>query len=148
MAKMQRSRVLEKLRAGKMASCVKLNLGDPRVAEIAAASGIDCIWICLEHVPNDLREVENQIRAAKLYDVDAVVRVPRGSYSDLIRPLEMDATGIMVPHVMSPTTPGKSSGKRVSTPSAAARSTAAMPTAAIAPSPPPTIFARPTPSGS
>jgi 4-hydroxy-2-oxoheptanedioate aldolase len=101
MAKMRRSRVLQKLRAGKMASCVKLNLGDPRVAEIAAASGVDCIWICLEHVPNDLREVENQIRAAKLYDVDSVVRVPRGSYSDLIHPLEMDATGIMVPHVMS-----------------------------------------------
>jgi 4-hydroxy-2-oxoheptanedioate aldolase len=101
MVKMRRSRVLEKLRAGKMASCVKLNLGDPRVAEIAAASGVDCIWICLEHVPNDLREVENQIRAAKMHDVDSVVRVARGSYSDLIRPLEMDATGIMVPHVMS-----------------------------------------------
>jgi 4-hydroxy-2-oxoheptanedioate aldolase len=30
-----------------------------------------------------------------------VVRVARGSYSDHIRPLELDATGIMVPHVMS-----------------------------------------------
>jgi 4-hydroxy-2-oxoheptanedioate aldolase len=101
MVRMRRSRVLEKLRAGKIAACVKLNLGDPRVAEIAAASGVDCLWIDLEHVPNDLREVENQIRAAKVYDVDTVVRVPRGSYSDLVRPLEMDATGIMVPHVMS-----------------------------------------------
>jgi 4-hydroxy-2-oxoheptanedioate aldolase len=27
--------------------------------------------------------------------------VPRGSYSDYIKPLEMDATGILVPHVMS-----------------------------------------------
>lgn len=101
MARMRRSRVLAKLRAGQLAGCVKLNLGDPRVAEIAAASGVDCLWIDLEHVANDLREVENQIRAAKVFDVDTVVRVPRGSYSDLIRPLEMDATGIMVPHVMS-----------------------------------------------
>jgi len=101
MAEMRRSRVLAKLRAGKLAGCVKLNLGDPRVAEIAAASGVDCIWIDLEHVANDLREVENQIRAAKVFDVDTVVRVPRGSYSDLVRPLEMDATGIMVPHLMS-----------------------------------------------
>jgi len=98
---MRRSRVLEKLRAGKLASSVKLNLADARVAEIAAACGVDCIWIDMEHVPNDLRDVENQIRAAKAYDVDTVVRVPRGSYSDLVRPLEMDATGIMVPHVMS-----------------------------------------------
>lgn len=101
MVQMRRSRVLARLRAGQLASAVKLNLGDPRVAEIAAASGVDCLWIDLEHVPNDLREIENQIRAAKVYDVDTMVRVPRGSYSDLVYPLEMDATGIMVPHVMS-----------------------------------------------
>jgi len=101
MVRMRRSRVLEKLRSGKIAGCVKLNLGDPRVADIAAASGVDCLWIDLEHVPNDLREIENQIRAAKVHDVDTMVRVPRGSYSDLVYPLEMDATGIMVPHVMS-----------------------------------------------
>jgi 4-hydroxy-2-oxoheptanedioate aldolase len=101
MNKMRRSRVLEKLRAGQNVSCTKLNLGDPRVADIAAAAGFDCLWIDLEHVACDLREIENQIRAAKVYDVDTLVRVPRGSYSDLIHPLEMDATGIMVPHVMS-----------------------------------------------
>jgi 4-hydroxy-2-oxoheptanedioate aldolase len=33
--------------------------------------------------------------------MDILVRVPRGSYSSLVWPLEMDATGIMVPHVMS-----------------------------------------------
>jgi len=101
MVRMRRSRVLEKLRAGQIVGCTKLNLGDPRVAEIAAASGVDCLWVDLEHVPNDLREIENQVRAAKVYDCDTVVRVPRGSYSDLVYPLEMDATGIMVPHVMS-----------------------------------------------
>ena len=36
--KMRESRVLKKLRAGKVATCVKLNLLDPRVAEIAAMS--------------------------------------------------------------------------------------------------------------
>ena len=30
-----------------------------------------------------------------------MVRVPRGSYSDYIKPLEMDATGILVPHIMN-----------------------------------------------
>jgi 4-hydroxy-2-oxoheptanedioate aldolase len=98
---MRPSRVLRKLRAGETASCVKLNLADARVAEIAAQSGIDCIWVDLEHVPNSIAAIEQQVRAAKVYDVDTVVRVKRGSYSDLIHPLEMDATGIMVPHVMS-----------------------------------------------
>lgn len=99
--RMRSSRVLRKLRAGQLVGSIKLNLGDPRVADIAARSGVDCIWVCREHVPNDLREVEAAIMAAKAYDVDTLVRVPRGSYSDLIHPLEMDATGIMVPHVMS-----------------------------------------------
>ena len=99
--RMRRSRVLAKLRAGEVATCTKLNTADPRVAEIAAMSGFDCLWFCMEHVPNTLHDIENQMRAAKMYDVDSIVRVPRGCYSDLIRPLEMDAAGIMVPHVMS-----------------------------------------------
>ena len=33
--RMRPSRVLQKLRAGKVATCVKINLADPRVAEIA-----------------------------------------------------------------------------------------------------------------
>jgi 4-hydroxy-2-oxoheptanedioate aldolase len=98
---MRSSRVLRQLRAGRIASCLKLNLADARVAEIAARCGIDCVWLDLEHVPNTLHDVENQVRAAKMHDTDAVVRVERGSYSDLVRPLEMDATGIIVPHVMS-----------------------------------------------
>jgi 4-hydroxy-2-oxoheptanedioate aldolase len=100
-AKMRPSRVLKKLREGGTAICTKLNLADPRVAEIAAMSGFDCLWNDMEHVPNDLSVIEQQIRAAKAYDVDLLVRVARGSYSDYVRPLEADATGIMVPHIMS-----------------------------------------------
>lgn len=95
------SRVLEKLRRGEVASCVKLNLSDPRVAEIAARSGFDCVWLDMEHVPNTLEMVENQVRATRAGGADSLVRVKRGSYSDLIHPFEMDATGIMVPHLMS-----------------------------------------------
>jgi 4-hydroxy-2-oxoheptanedioate aldolase len=89
------------LRAGKVAGCFKMNLYDSRAVEIAAQAGFDCLWVCMEHVPNDLSAVEKDILAAKIYDVDVMVRVPRGSYSDYVRPLEMDAAGIMVPHVMS-----------------------------------------------
>ena len=99
--RMRCSRVLAKLRAGGVASCIKLNMTDPRAAEIAALSGFDCIWLCTEHVSNTWRDLEEQIRAAKMYDVDTVVRVTRGCYSDMIRPLEIDAAGIMVPHIMS-----------------------------------------------
>ncbi len=98
---MRPSRVLKKLREGKVASCTKINLSDPRVMEIAAMCGFDCLWLDMEHVPTDWQTVENQIRSAKIYDVDVMVRVSRGSYSDYIQPLEADAAGIMVPHIMS-----------------------------------------------
>ncbi len=97
---MRPSRVLAKLRAGEVVSCIKLNLSDARVAEIASLASFDCIWMDLEHVGNDLSVIERSIWAAKAHDVDTLVRVSRGSYSDYIRPLELDAAGIMVPHIM------------------------------------------------
>jgi len=99
--RMRPSRVLKKLRSGGIVCSTKLNLYDARAAEIAAMFDFDCLWLGMEHGPNDLSDIEKQIYAAKAYDVDVVVRVARGSYSDHIRPLELDATGIMVPHVMS-----------------------------------------------
>ena len=98
---MRKSRVLAKLRSGKVASCIKLNLADPRAAEIAGLVGFDCVWIDREHVPTDWSCVENMVRAAKIYDMDTMVRVSKGSYSDYVRPLEADAAGIMIPHLMS-----------------------------------------------
>jgi 4-hydroxy-2-oxoheptanedioate aldolase len=48
----------------------------------------------------DWSVVQSHVWAAKAYDTDVMVRVPRGSYSDYIKPLEIDAAGIMVPHIM------------------------------------------------
>ena len=98
---MKPSKVLDKLRAGKAVSCTKLNSSDSRVVEIAAMSGFDCVWTDMEHIPNSVDAIEKQILAAKAYDTDIMVRVRRGSYSDHIYPLELDASGIMVPHVMN-----------------------------------------------
>lgn len=98
---MRKSRVLRQMRSGKVATCVKLNLADLRNVDIAAMCGFDCVWTDMEHVPNDYAFIENAVRAAKNFDCDTLTRVPRGCYSNLIRPLEADSTGIMVPHLMS-----------------------------------------------
>jgi 4-hydroxy-2-oxoheptanedioate aldolase len=93
------SRILSLFKKGTIGTVQKINLADPRVIEIAALSGVDAVWLCNEHVPNDWLGLEGQIRAARIHDIDTLVRVSRGSYSDYIRPLEADATGIIVPHV-------------------------------------------------
>lgn len=97
----RKSRVLEKLRAGKKVISFKSNFSCPRVAEMVGLTGFDALWICQEHVPTDFSTMENMILAGKAHDLDTIVRVAKGCYSDYIRPLEADAAGIMVPHLMS-----------------------------------------------
>lgn len=98
---MRPSRVLQKLRAGEVVNCFKLNLSCPRTADLVAAAEFDCIWADLEHTATDWDTLEKQILAAKSRDVDVMARVSRGGYSDYIRCLELDAAGIMVPHIMN-----------------------------------------------
>ena len=100
MRNMTPSRVLKKLRQGDVVTCSKVNLESSRAVEIMAMAGYDCLWLDMEHVPNDWLNLEKQILAAKAQGTDVMVRVSRGSYSDHIKPLELDASGIMVPHVM------------------------------------------------
>lgn len=101
--KLRKSRVLKEVRDGLVATSAKINLSDPRVIELCGLAGFSTVWLCLEHVPNDWQVIENCVRAAKVYDMDVIVRVSRGSYSDYIRPFECDATGVMIPHVESAT---------------------------------------------
>ncbi len=97
---MRESKVLKKLRSGEVVSCLKVNFGDGQVSELAAMSGFDCIWIDREHMAQDWSVVSSHVWATKSHDVDLMVRTPRGSYSDYIKPLELDASGILVPHIM------------------------------------------------
>lgn len=97
--KLRTSRLLRELHAGQRPTVFKLNLIDPRVIELAGLAGASAVWLCNEHVPNDWLNLEHQVRAAKLHDMDTIVRVAKGSYSDYIKPFEADATAIMVPHV-------------------------------------------------
>jgi 4-hydroxy-2-oxoheptanedioate aldolase len=95
------SRLLKLLKEHQLPTVLKINLSEPRVIEIAGLCGVDAVWLCTEHVPNDWISLENQIRAARIHNIDVLVRVGRGSYSDYIRPFEAGATGIIVPHVAS-----------------------------------------------
>lgn len=98
---MRSSRVLREIRAGQPATCIKINITNPRIVELAGLAGASAVWLCNEHVPTEWTTIENCVRAAKIHDTDVIVRVARGAYSDYVKPLEADATGIMVPHVAS-----------------------------------------------
>ncbi len=97
----RRSRMLDKMRSGKPVISFKLNTSCHRAVEMAALAGFDAVWVCKEHIPTDWSTLERQIMAASMHDVDSIVRVSKGCYSDYILPLEANATGIMIPHLMS-----------------------------------------------
>jgi len=98
---MRRSIVLEKLRAGKAALLTSILLGPSTMAvEIVGRAGIDGVWIDMEHRPMSHREIATLIGAARVVDLDAMIRIRKGEgYTSFFRPLEDGAAGIMVPHV-------------------------------------------------
>ena len=98
---MRKSKMWPKMQSGEVVKCAMLHSNDHRLVELACISGLDCLWICNEHTANDWSKIETMILAAKAHDTDILIRTERGSYSQLIKPIELDATGIIIPHCMS-----------------------------------------------
>ena len=96
----RKNRIIEKLKADQLVTSLKINCTDSIPVESAALGGADCIWLDMEHCAADYNEIGKQILAAKAHGAEVIVRTPRGAYSNLTRPLELDASGVMVPHVM------------------------------------------------
>ena len=97
----RKSRIKRTTDAGKVATILKCNTVDTKVAEIFALALPDAIWLCMEHGSLDYNQAENQINAAKIYDVDSLLRVNRGGYSNYIRGFEVDCTGLIIPQIES-----------------------------------------------
>ena len=98
---MRSSRVLREQRENVLSSCVKLNLNNPDSVEIAGLLGYSAVWVCMEHGSASWNDISHLVRAGKVHDVDVIVRVSKGSYSDYVKAFECDAAAIMVPHVTS-----------------------------------------------
>jgi 4-hydroxy-2-oxoheptanedioate aldolase len=98
---MRRSRILERLRAGKVAQTFNVSLGvSPLAVELAGRCGADGIWLDSEHRPFTQQDLYTLIMACRLADTDAMVRIRKGEgYTSFFRPLEDGAAGILVPHI-------------------------------------------------
>jgi 4-hydroxy-2-oxoheptanedioate aldolase len=74
---------------------------DPAVVELAAQAGFGCTWIDMEHSHLDLAALSAMVLAARTVDVDVIVRIPKGPYNQVIKPLEVGAGGLVWPHCKS-----------------------------------------------
>jgi len=96
---LRKSKVLAKLRAGKMARICATGHFLPFFVRYAAHYGYDGIWFDLEHRAMDAREVQSFIALCHLHDIDCMVRPATRERTLLYRYLEDGAAGFMFPFV-------------------------------------------------
>lgn len=99
---MRSSKVLAKIRAGKVARICATGHFIPFYPRHAANFGYDGIWVDGEHRAFDPREVEAFLAYHHLADIDCLWRAPTLEKTGLYRLLEDGAAGLIIPHVSTP----------------------------------------------
>ena len=74
----------------------------PDLVELFGAIGYDFVMIDCEHGPMDLDQVEHMVRAAEVFDITPIARIPDHAESTILRFLDRGLQGIIVPHVNTP----------------------------------------------
>jgi len=96
---MRKSKVLDKIRAGRGVRICGLGHYLPFFVRYAAHNGYDAIWLDLEHRAMDQREIQGLLAMCHAHDIDCMVRAPTLERTRLYRYLEDGATGLMMPLV-------------------------------------------------
>ncbi len=99
---MKRNQVLEKLRRDEIVSVVNIGAFPcASLVEVVGRIGFDCVWFDMEHRPFGFPELSRMTLACRATGMEAMVRIVKGNYTSLMKPLETGATGLMIPHCMS-----------------------------------------------
>ncbi|MFO1486087.1 MAG: aldolase/citrate lyase family protein [Verrucomicrobiaceae bacterium] len=96
---MRRSKVLAKIRAGKVARICCTGSPIAFFPAIAAHFHYDGIWLDAEHRVWDPREAETMLGRHHAADIDCIWRAVTKEKNSLYRLLEDGAAGLMIPHV-------------------------------------------------
>lgn len=91
----------ESLKKGKFVLGTWCDLPSPEVVNVLAKAKLDFVVIDMEHGPMDYGIVQSMVMAAECEGAEALVRVPRLDASDILRALDIGATGVIVPHIES-----------------------------------------------
>ena len=91
----------EELKNGGFAIGTWCDIPSPAVVNILAKAGLDFVIIDMEHGPMDFKVAQEMAFAAEAEGKEAIIRVPRLDESDILRALDLGASGIIVPHIES-----------------------------------------------
>ena len=96
---MKYNKILEKIKINETAVGLNLAINSPHLIEFFGSLGFDWVFIDCEHGSMTDSEAENMIRAAELYGMAPVVRVPGNEPHIILKMLDAGAKGIVVPHI-------------------------------------------------
>jgi 4-hydroxy-2-oxoheptanedioate aldolase len=96
---MQTNTTKAKLVEGKVVFGAIVNRYAPDLVELFGAIGYDFVMIDCEHGPMNLDQVEHMVRAAEVFGITPITRVPNHEDSTILRYLDRGVQGIIVPHV-------------------------------------------------
>lgn len=96
---MQTNLTKAKLTDGKAVFGAIVNRYAPDLVELFGAIGYDFVMIDCEHGPINLDQVEHMVRAAEVFNITPITRVPNHEESVILGYLDRGVQGIIVPHV-------------------------------------------------
>ncbi len=88
-----------KLAEGKVVFGAIISRYAPDLVELFGAIGYDFVMIDCEHGPMDLDQVEHMVRAAEVFGITPITRIPNHADSTILQYLDRGVQGIIVPHV-------------------------------------------------
>jgi len=87
------------LKDGKFVLGTWCELPSPAAINVMAKAGLDFIIIDMEHGAIDFKIAQEMVMASEADGCEAFIRVSRLDESDILRSLDIDPAGIVVPHV-------------------------------------------------
>src|SRR5438477_13043640 len=88
-----------KLAEGKVVFGAIISRYAPDLVELFGAIGYDYVMIDCEHGPMDLNQVEHMVRAAEVFNITPLARIPNHQQDTVLRFLDRGVQGVIVPHV-------------------------------------------------
>lgn len=94
--------VKQMLKENKKVLAAWLQMASPYAAEIFAKAELDALVVDMEHGPNDILSLIDQLRAMGRFSSVPLVRVPWNDMVVIKRVLDAGAYGVLVPYVNTP----------------------------------------------
>ncbi len=96
---MQTNTTKAKLAEGAVVFGAIITRYSPDLVEIFGAIGFDFVMIDCEHGPMNLDQVEHMVRAAEVFGITPIARIPDHTEATILRFLDRGLQGIIVPHI-------------------------------------------------